>query len=143
MLLIVYDPSTSRSVTSHLTTIAITIKSTSTRKGVNVGGSRGGASATDAAVALSQLPVLGHFHDGLRIAFAIIVIFANFAALVGLVFYFRTACTREYGVLPNESGDSVPPALADLENHEGVTIISRSLVYFQANDTYLPTRRGG
>lgn len=95
-----------------------------------------GASAADAAVALSHLPVLGHFRKGLRLVFAIIVIVANFATLVGLVYYFGTSCTKEYGVLPNEPVDSVPPSLADLEDQGGVTIISRSLVYFQANHTY-------
>ena len=53
-----------------------------------------------------------------------------------LVYYFRTSCTNEYGVLPNESGDFVPPALAGLEDQAGVTITWRSLVYFQANGTY-------
>ena len=102
-------------------------------KGVD-GGS--GASATDAAVALSQLPVLRHFREGLGLVFAISAIITNFAALVYLVYYFRTSCTNEYGVLPNEPGDFVPPALADLEDQAGVTIFSRSLVYFQTNDTY-------
>ena len=103
-------------------------------KGVD-GGS--GASVTDAAVALSQLPVLGRFREGLGLVFAISTIITNFAALVYLVYHFRTSCATEYGVLPNESGDFVPPALAELENQAGVTMISRSLVYFQANDTYM------
>ena len=99
-------------------------------------GDGGGASATDAALALSKLPVLSSFRSGLGPTLAILVIIANIATLVGMVYYFRTSCTKEYGVLPNQSGDLIPPSLANLANQAGVTIISRSLVYYQANNTF-------
>ena len=103
---------------------------------MNRGGSTSGASATDAAIALSQLPVLGHFREGLGLVFALFAIVVNFAALVGLLYYFRTSCTSEYGVLPNEPGDLVPPSLASLADQGGVTITAQSLIYYQANSTY-------
>ena len=98
-------------------------------------GDGGGASATDATLALSKQPVLSSFRSGLAPALAILFIIVNVATLVSAVYYFRTSCTNEYGVLPNESGDFIPPSLANLANQAGVTIISRSLVYYQANNT--------
>lgn len=100
------------------------------------GNNSSGASATEAALALSRLPVLGHFRKNVSFFLAVVVILANVSALVGLVVYFRRTCTDEYGVLPNESGDFTPPALASLESQGGVTINSRTLVNFQTDDSY-------
>lgn len=94
------------------------------------------ASATDAALALSRLPVLGHFRKKVSLFLAVAVILVNIAALIGLVVYFRQTCTDEYGVLPNESGDFTPPALASLESQGGVTINSRTLVNYQTENNY-------
>ena len=99
-------------------------------------GGGGGASATDAALALSKLPVLGRFRSGFAPALAIIVILVNVATLVGMLYYFRTSCVREFGVLPNESELAVPPSLSNLADQGGVAIISTSLVYYQANKTF-------
>lgn len=102
----------------------------------------GGASATDAALALSRLPVLGHFRKKLSFCLAIFVILANLVALIGLVVYFRRLCTNQYGVLPNESGDGTPPALASLESQGGVTIMSRTLVNFMNDTSYAQLGQG-
>ena len=99
------------------------------------GSSGGGASAKDAALAVSKLPVLGWFRDGVAVALVIIII-VNAATLVGMIYYFRTSCTSEYRVLPNQPELPVPPSLANLADQGGVTIISTSLIYFQANATY-------
>lgn len=105
--------------------------------GVRGGNGRdGGARATDAVLALSKLPVLGRFRDGVAAVLAIIVILVNLATLVVMLYYFRTSCVKEYGVLPNEPGLAVPPSLANLADQGGVTIISTSLVYYQANATF-------
>lgn len=105
----------------------------------DIGG--GGASATDAALALSKLPVLGWFRDGVAVALAIIVILVNLATLVGMLHYFRTSCAREFGVLPNEPEMAVPPSLGNLIDQGGVTIISTSLVYYKANETFTQNER--
>ena len=98
------------------------------------GSNGGGASAANAAFAVSKLPVLGWFRDGVAVALVIIII-VNAATLVGMIYYFRTSCTSEYRVLPNQPELPVPPSLANLADQGGVTIISTSLIYFQANAT--------
>ena len=96
----------------------------------------GGASATDAALALSRLPVLGHFRKKVSFVLAIAVIVTNLVALICLVLYFRRLCTDQYGVLPNEAASVTPPALASLESQGGVTIRSRTLVNYMTDSSY-------
>lgn len=96
----------------------------------------GGYSPTGATVTLTQLPVLGHFREGLVVIFALFDIVVKFVALVGLLYLSRTSGTNEYGVLPDESRDIVPSSLVNQEDQEGVTIAARGFIYFQADSTY-------
>lgn len=101
------------------------------------------ATATDAAIACSRLPILEHCRKGATsFRLAIVVAIVNLLVLIVLVYYFTTSCTTQYGVLPNDfTAVDVPPSLAALEDQAGVTITRRTLVHYQANATF--TQLGG
>ncbi|CAM9943377.1 unnamed protein product [Scytosiphon promiscuus] len=106
-------------------------------------------SKEEAALACSRLPVLAYFREGSgRTTVGFFVAALNLLALAYLAWFFSSSCTTQHGVLPSESPSSdvtdpdsyVPPALAELEDQAGVTMLERSLIYYSATDTF---ERGG
>lgn len=102
-------------------------------------------SKEEAALACSRLPVLTYFREGsARTIAAFLVAALNLVALVYLVWFFNTSCTIQHGVVPSESPpDDVtdpdsyaPPALAELQDQAGVTMLERSLIYYSATETF-------
>ncbi|CAN0005392.1 unnamed protein product [Scytosiphon promiscuus] len=103
-------------------------------------------SKEEAALACSRLPVLCYFKEGpARTTAGFLVTALNLFTLGFLVWFFNNSCTTHYGVLPSESPSDdvtdpdsyVPPALAQLQDQAGVTMLESSLIYYSANDTFL------
>lgn len=64
------------------------------------------------------------------------VVFVNVAVMAYLVYYFRTDCTMQYGVLPNDWTMDTPASLQSLQDKDGVTIVKRMLVFYQENESF-------
>ena len=97
----------------------------------------GGTSASDAFISASHLEVLSRFPRKAATCLRILAVLANAAGLIFLVHFFRTSCTLQFGVVPNDwDATDTPESLARLGESDSVTIISTNLVYYQANKTF-------
>ena len=97
----------------------------------------GGISASDAFISASHLEILNRFPRKAAMCLGILAVLANAAGLIFLFHFFRTSCTPQFGVLPNDwDAIDTPESLARLGESDGVTIISTNLVYYQADTTF-------
>ena len=97
----------------------------------------GGISASDAFISASHLEILNRFPRKAATCLGILAVLANAAGLIFLLHFFRTSCTLQFGVLPNDwVSIDTPESVARLGESDGVTIISTNLVYYQANKTF-------
>lgn len=100
----------------------------------------------EAALELSQLPVLEYVEKKKRLWFAFGVMLLNVAVLLGIFFTWLDFCSTQHAVLPSDYDsddlDYVPQALATLEGQAGVTIIERTLIYYSDTGRFNRTFNG-